>query len=95
MSTLTMEFKYDEDNNKIMLYFSDTEEIKIDTSGDVDLSEYVKKLTYIIEEKKILSFEKIEVVDPKIILIQDTIYDIKDSYNESINLDSGSLEEID
>lgn len=92
MDVLTIKFKYDEDNNEIILNFGENDEIKVDTKDDVDLSEYVSKLTYLIQERKSLELCEVEIEDPKIKLIQDTIYNIANSYNESLNIGNDSLD---
>ncbi|WP_342304815.1 hypothetical protein [Methanolobus sp. ZRKC5] len=61
------------------------EKIKIKTGGDVDFSEYVEELTYLIAEKPKLIFDSCDTDDSKFTLVQDTISDIVKSFNESID----------
>lgn len=72
------------DDNVMIITFDSGEEIKIETDGDVDLSEYVSKLTFFIDKKPKLSFIKQTFGDPKLNLIQETIENITASFNESI-----------
>lgn len=72
------------DDNSMMLTFNPGEELKIITTGDVDLSGFVTTLTRLIDEKRKLSFTKNTFDDPKFNLIQDTIEKITDSFNETV-----------
>lgn len=82
MDTITINSSID--GNVITLNFSSGEEIGISTEGDVDLSEYVKTLTTLIDKKPKLSFTKETCEDSKINLIQETIENINTSFNESV-----------
>lgn len=94
METITVIATIDDDKN-INLTFKPDEIIKIETSGDVDLSEYVKKLTILINEDVKLSLGKFEDDDSKLILIQQTIENITNSFNESFDIENGVIDEED
>jgi hypothetical protein len=68
----------------IILSFSSGEKVRVITSGDVDLSEYVKILTGFIDKKPKLSFATYQTVNSKLNLIQHTIDNITKSFNESV-----------
>ncbi|MBU1640106.1 MAG: hypothetical protein KKG53_06445 [Proteobacteria bacterium] len=72
------------DDNSLILAFNTGEKIKILTTGDVDLSEYVTKLTHLIDKKIKLDFTKHTFDDSKFNLIQDTIEKITGSFNETV-----------
>jgi len=72
------------ENDIIILSFSSGEEVRVLTSGDVDLSEYIKILTGFIDKKPKLSFATQQTDDSKLNLIQDTLDNITKSFNESV-----------
>ncbi|MBC2705138.1 hypothetical protein [Desulfobacula sp.] len=93
MNTLAVEMNIDEENHYLKLNFEGNDEIKIGTSGDVDLSEYIKKLTHLIDNKKKIILDKPEFENPKLQLIQKTIDEITNSFNESIEGEKDSSDD--
>ena len=75
----------DESHNKINIVDLSSEDIELDYSSDIDFTNLVSILTEKIDESKkiILTFED-EVNDEKLQLVVDTIKDIFDLYNQSI-----------
>ena len=92
MDTLTINLSLDQEEN-IILAFNTDEKIKIITTGDIDLSEYVKKLTFLINKNIKISLNKFKVEDSKLNLIQKTIEDITTSFNESIKDECDQVDE--
>ena len=90
METISISTSIEDDI--IILSFSSGQEVRVVTSGDVDLSEYVKILTGFIDKKPKLSFATHETDDSKLNLIQDTIDNITKSFNESV-IDAGETKE--
>jgi hypothetical protein len=90
MNSITIDIELNKDNDDIILNFSnfDRDDIKIDTSTDIDLSEYVQQLTFFIQNNKEIVLKKFEAKDPKLQLIQQTIENITNSFNEIINKES-------
>jgi len=83
MHTIEISMSTGGDNN-LILAFNSGEKIEILTTGDVDLSEYVTKLTHLLDKKTKISFTKVIFDDPKFNLIQDTIEKITGSFNETV-----------
>lgn len=71
------------------------EKIEIETAGDIDLSEYVKELTYLIGKRPKLVVNLYDTDDEKLTLIQNTIEDIAKSFNESIDEESEQVDDED
>lgn len=92
MDTITIDLSIDTENN-MLLKIGSEDEIKIDTAGDIDLTEYVRKLTFLIDKRPKLVLNQLEIEDPKLQLIQVTINDIVTSFNESV--DEGSEQKND
>jgi hypothetical protein len=92
MENIAVSVSTDEDNNMILNFNSD-EEIKVLTSGDVDLTEFVTKLTCLIDKKPQISFTKYAFENPKFNLIQETIEKITVSFNESTNSEDNTIDE--
>jgi hypothetical protein len=82
METISISANIEDDI--IILSFSSGEKVRVITSGDVDLSEYVKILTGFIDKKTKLSFATHQTGDSKLNLIQHTIDNITKSFNESV-----------
>jgi hypothetical protein len=64
--------------------------LDIDTSGDVDFTNLVQELTKKIDEEKIISLtieDEESITDPKYKLIINTLKNIFNSYNESLQND--------
>lgn len=74
-----------EENGNIILKFGPEDSINIDISGDVDLSDYVSKLTFLIDQPVNLILNKFESEDAKINLVQNTLEDIANSFNKGVN----------
>lgn len=86
MDTIEIQLLIKEEENNMILKIGSESEIKIETAGDIDLSEYVKELTFLIGEKPRLLLNKLDdFEDPKLQLIYKTIGDITKSFNDSID----------
>ncbi|MEN6328009.1 MAG: hypothetical protein ABFD18_17590 [Syntrophomonas sp.] len=85
MDTISINLSINENENNIILKIGSEAEIKIETAGDIDLSEYVKRLTFLIGKKPKLILNQLDIEDPKLQLIYKTIEDITKSFNDSIN----------
>lgn len=81
----------EKDDNNLVLKFGSSEDILINTSKDIDLTDFVKRLSVFIDKDKVLDLNKMTFDDPKLELIQDTLVEIIDVYNEIIS--SKSYEE--
>jgi len=88
MSQLQCDIKFDKENNKILINDLFDELFSIDYSTDVDLTEFVTELSKLIDEKKEITYiiEEVEM-DDKLKLIIETLEEILQSYNESIEDD--------
>jgi|GEM_PF-4517242 len=84
MDTIEINLSICEDND-ILLKVGSEETIKIETSGDIDLSAFMKHLTFLVEKKPKLTLKQIDIDDPKLQLIQKTLDEIAISFNNSIN----------
>ena len=70
----------------INIVFSEGKVVKIDISGDVDLTELIKELIVLIKDEAELDLQKFDSEDPKLLLIQNTIEEIINSFNKSVNI---------
>lgn len=84
MDTIAIVLSIDKDKNMI-LKIGSGDEIKIETAGDIDLTEYVRELTFLLDKRPKLILNQLDIEDPKLQLINKTIEDITTSFNESIN----------
>ena len=78
------------DENKITISNITSGDLDIDTSGDVDFTNLVQELTKNIDEEKIISLtieDEESITDPKYKLIINTLKNIFNSYNESLQND--------
>ena len=75
---------HDSTGNTITLEIAPDKNIKIDVSGDIDLTDFIKELTYLIPQKEKLTLKTIDLENQKIKLIQDTIDNIINSFNECL-----------
>jgi hypothetical protein len=78
------------DENKITISNITSGDLDIDTSGDVDFTNLVQELTKKIDEEKIISLtieDEESITDPKYKLIINTLKNIFNSYNESLQND--------
>lgn len=80
MDTITINIRILEDDD-LCLAFEPGEEIKIKTAGDIDLSEYVEKLTFLIDKRPKIILNKAKTEKPKLKLVQKIINDIITSFN--------------
>lgn len=78
MSNIEIEKKDD----NLVLKFDSSEDILVNTSKDIDLTDFVKRLSNFIDKGEVLDMKKITFDDPKLELIQDTIAEILERYNE-------------
>ena len=72
------------ENDIINVIFSRDDIIKIDTNGDIDLTNYVNRLFSLINSGEKISIDKFESENLKINLVQKTIVEIAESFNECI-----------
>jgi hypothetical protein len=72
------------ENDIINVIFSHEEIIKIGTNGDIDLTNYVNRLFRLINDCEKIRIDKIESDNLKINLVQNTIVEITESFNECI-----------
>ena len=84
MTKTKLKAEYKEDI--INIVFSKGKVVKIDISGDVDLTELIKELTVLIKDEVELDFQKFDSEDSKLLLIQNTIEKIINSFNKSVNI---------
>lgn len=93
---IKMELKAKYNNDQIInVVFNKEKTVEINTSGDVELTEFVKELTQLIKEDVELDFSGFECEDSKLLLIQNTIREIVKSFNQSITDIDESNEEDD
>jgi len=92
MDTLTINMSLDEVDN-INIEFKGNSVMKIETAGDIDFTEFVKELTFLINNENILVLNKFECEEEKLTLIQQTIEEICNSFNESIDSENEDSEE--
>ncbi|MGE4420586.1 MAG: hypothetical protein AB7D38_12270 [Sulfurimonas sp.] len=87
MDELNCSAKLDRDANKIAVSNLADSELEISISGDVDFTNLVQELTKKIDEEKIIVLtveDEVSIIDPKDKLIIETLKNIFDSYNESL-----------
>jgi hypothetical protein len=75
------------DANKIIISNLTSSDFDINISGDVDFTNLVQELTKKIDEEKIISLtieDEASITDSKYKLIIDTLKNIFNSYNESL-----------
>lgn len=75
------------DANKIIISNLTSSDFNINISGDVDFTNLVQELTKKIDEEKIISLtieDEASITDSKYKLIIDTLKNIFNSYNESL-----------
>lgn len=84
MDNIAVNLSIDEDKN-IIISIDSAESIIIETEGDIELSEYMKQLSFLIEKTSKISINQLDTEDPKLHLIQKTINEIATSFNESID----------
>lgn len=77
--TLITEFS----GSQIKIKFNENKAINIDTGGDIELTEFVRELTKLIDEDVELELQKHQNENPKIQLILDTIEKMVQSFNQS------------
>jgi len=75
----------------INILFAEGKSVEINVSDDVDLTELIKEFTLLIRDDLELELQKFESEDQKLILIQNTIEKIIESFNQSIEV----IEETD
>ena len=85
MENITINTSFDENYN-LIIAFEAKDPIMIETAGDIDLTEYVKMLTQLIDKRPKLILSLQETENPKLELIQKTIYDITTSFNKIVNV---------
>jgi hypothetical protein len=84
MEQENIEIKIKEDHNMIISFSSDNK-LQINVKEDIDLTEFVNRLYLTINEKRTFTLIKEKTVNPKMILIQSTIEEILNAYNECID----------
>jgi len=87
MDKLNCNAKLDRDAKKIVVSNLAHSELEISISGDVDFTNLVQELTKKIDEEKIIVLtveEEVSITDPKDKLIIETLKNIFDSYNKSL-----------
>ena len=87
MDELNCSATLDSVDNKITVNDLTDSALEIGISGDVDFTDLVQELTKKIDEEKtiVLTVEdEVSITDPKVKLIIETLKNIFDSYNESL-----------
>lgn len=87
MDKLNCSATLDSVDNKITVNGLTDSALEIGISGDVDFTDLVQELTKKIDEEKtiVLTVEdEVSITDPKVKLIIETLKNIFDSYNESL-----------
>lgn len=72
-------------NNKILELKFENDSIEIDLEDDIDFTELVERLTFLISEKKKIEFMYEEVEDEKLEIVFNTLKNIINVFNETID----------
>lgn len=87
MNELNCSVTFNSEENKIKIDGLADGVLDIDISSDVDFTNLVQELTKKIDEEKIIGLtvkDEVSITDPKDKLIIETLKNIFDSYNESL-----------
>lgn len=87
MDELNCSAVLDREANKIIVRGLTSNNLDIGISSDIDFTNLVQELTKKIDEEKIIVLtveDEVSITDPKDKLIIETLKDIFDSYNESL-----------
>lgn len=71
--------------NKILELKFENDSIEIDLQDDIEFTEIVERLTFLISEKKKIEFMYEEVEDTKLEIIFNTLNNIINVFNETID----------
>ncbi|MBO1265263.1 hypothetical protein J3A84_09505 [Proteiniclasticum sp. SCR006] len=73
--------QYYSDENKIVFNFEEGQSLELNTENDIDFTDLVKQLTFLIETEKEIDISLDEPEDPKLKIIYETITEIIETYN--------------
>lgn len=76
--------QYNSDENKIAFNFEEGQSLELDTENDIDFTDLVKQLTFLIETEKEIDISLDEPEEPKLKIIYETITEIIEAYNSNL-----------
>lgn len=76
--------QYNSDENKIVFNFEEGQSLELDTENDIDFTDLVKQLTFLIETEKEIDISLDEPEEPKLKIIYETIMEIIEAYNSNL-----------
>ena len=75
---------YNTEENKISFNFEEGQSLEINTQNDIDFTDLVKQLTFLIDTEKEIVITLDEPEEPKLKLIYGTITEIIEAYNITV-----------
>ncbi|MGD9676914.1 MAG: hypothetical protein AB7V16_00920 [Vulcanibacillus sp.] len=76
--------RYNSDENKIVFNFEEGNSLELNTENDIDFTDLVKQLTFLINTEKEISIALDEPEELKLKLIYETITEIIEAYNLNV-----------
>lgn len=76
--------QYNSDENKIVFNFEEGQSLELNTENDIDFTDLVKQLTFLIDTEKEIAITFDEPEEPKLKLIYETITEIIETYNLNV-----------
>lgn len=78
--------QYDSDENKIVFNFEGGQLLELDTGNDIDFTDFVKQLTFLIKTEKHIDISLDEPGEDKLKIIYETIKEIIKAYNSNLEV---------
>ncbi|MGL5257811.1 MAG: hypothetical protein ACRC76_12345 [Proteocatella sp.] len=78
--------QYNSDENKIIFNFEEGQLMEIDTENDIDFTDFVKQLTFLIKTEKKIDVSLDEPGEDKLNIIYETIKEIVKAYNSNLEV---------
>lgn len=78
--------QYNSDENKIIFNFEEGQLLEIDTENDIDFTDFVKQLTFLIKTEKKIDVSLDELGEDKLNIIYETIKEIVKAYNSNLEV---------
>lgn len=76
--------QYNSDENKIVFNFEEGQSLELDTENDIDFTDLVKQITFLIKTEKEIDISMDEPEEPKLKIIYETITEIIEAYNSNM-----------
>lgn len=76
--------QYNSDENKIVFNFEEGQSLELNTENDIDFTDLVKQITFLIKTEKEIDISMDEPEEPKLKIIYETITEIIEAYNSNM-----------